>query len=116
MAGGLLKPNDGLEGDIERGALGVNDGLEGVNEGDLLGLNDGLEGVNEGDLLGLNDGPEGAIDGDLPELNGEIEPLEGPGLGLDLIAWRPPLLTTELRSEPPRAAMTLGVTPKMLDE
>jgi hypothetical protein len=109
MEGGLLGLNDGLEGAIERGALGVNDCLEGVNDGregendGCDGVNDGLEGVNEGDLLGLNDGPEGAIDDDLPELN---EPLEGPGLELGLMASRleAALSKAELRLERPCAS------------
>lgn len=100
VAGGRLGLAEGLDGDIERGALGVNDGLDGA--------------AARG---GLNDGLEGAIEGDLPELDGEPELRDGPGLGLGLMASRLAAMpfTTALRSEPPRAAITLGVVCRRLD-
>ena len=113
VVGGLLGLNDGRDGVIEGARLGVNDGLEGAALGALLGLNDGLEGAALGALLGLNDGrdDDGDMEGALPELNGELEPRDGPGLELGLMASRLaaiPLMAA-LRSEPPRAAITLGV-------
>ena len=110
---------NGLERIVVGGPLGLNDGREGVIDGDRLGVNDGLEGAIAGALLGLNDGldGDGDIEGDRPELNGELEPRDGPGPELDLMASRraPMLFMAALRSEPPRAASTLGVDENKLD-
>lgn len=110
---------NGLERMVAGGLLGLNEGREGDTEGDRLGVNEGRDGAIAGGLLGLNDGLEGAIEGDLPELNGELGLRDGPGLGLGLglmasrLAAMP--LSTALRSEPPRAAITLGVACRRLD-
>jgi hypothetical protein len=90
---------NGLERIMVGGLLGVNDGREGAMDGDRLGANDGLEGA----LLGLNDGLDCDIEGDLPK---------PPPPGLEPMDWRLEAISlmAALRSDPPRAAITLGVT------
>jgi hypothetical protein len=114
-AGGLLGVKDGREGAVEGGALGVNDGREGATERGALGVNDGREGAIERGALGVKEGLEGAVAGGLndgleDDMEGDLPALDG-ALGVDLMAWRcaPMLLRAALRSEPPRAAITLGV-------
>lgn len=110
-------PENGLERIVAGGLPGRTDGLEGWMERGALGVKDGLDGAIARGLLGVNEGPEGVIEGDLAELSGELEPRDGPGLELGLMASRlaETLPIAALRSEPPRAARTLGITCKRLD-